>query len=229
MREKSIMDDLLSNNIGGGYCHAWFARRFLLPVKITEDPSSHSGLGIDCYVQWSSPIRRFGDLQVHCSVKRYLRRQKLIEMLRDGSPVPDDLTPSDIGCEMAELEAISHPSSDTNNDDDDDDDDVSFDTDIDYNDRGAFINAARILQRTSQRYWMLEYVSRLDSNKIFQALVLGCTNPARRQYALYIPELGLEWRYNSPGVSLQAGVMINVKVGNALPRNGQMTFVRVST
>ena len=145
-----------------------------------------------------------------------------MELIKDGSSIPEGLTPTDIGCELSQLEAATHSSSS-------EDDVVTFDTDIDYNERGAFINAARILQRASQRYWMLEYVSRLDKKKVFVALVLGCTDPSKRQYALYIPELGLEWRYKSPGVSLQSGVMISVKVGNVLPRNGQMTFVRVST
>ena len=45
------MMDLLSHNVGGGYCHAWYARRFLSPVKVCEEAGSHSGLGIDCYVQ----------------------------------------------------------------------------------------------------------------------------------------------------------------------------------
>lgn len=217
MREKSIMDDLLAHNIGGGYCHAWFARRFLAPAKVTEVPSAHSGLGIDAYVQWTSPIRRFGDLQVHCAAKRYLRRQKVIKMLQSGSKVPSNLTSTDLGCNFAELEAgetLQEASE-------------AFDTDIDCNDRSGFIKAARVLQRLSQRYWLLEYVKRLDPAKCFDAVVLGCTNPTRRQYAIYVYELGLEWKYVSPVGSLQAGTEITVKATNLFPHNGQMTFVRV--
>jgi hypothetical protein len=73
----------------------------------------------------------------------------------------------------------------------------------------------------------LEYIRRLGTKKSFDALVLGCTNPERRQYAIYIYELGLEWRYISPVGSLQSGTIINIKVANALPHNGQCQFVRV--
>eukprot|EP00980_Cylindrotheca_fusiformis_P006495 scaffold1378_cov137-Cylindrotheca_fusiformis.AAC.8 len=212
------MDDLLANDIGGGYCHAWFARRFLPPVKVTEVPSPHYGLGVDAYVQWTSPIRRFGDLQVHCAVKRYLRRQRVIEMLRAGAEIPSSLTYTDLGCDLTDLEEAQ--ASVLN-------DSVGLDTDIDYNDRLGFINSARVLQRASQRYWMLEYIKRLDSSKVFEALVLGCTNPTRRQYAVYIYELGLEWKYVSPVGSLNAGTVITVRPTNSFPHNGQMTLVRV--
>ena len=49
---------------GGGFCHAWYARRFFKPVTVSDMDKPHYGLGLDCYVQWSSPIRRLGDLQV---------------------------------------------------------------------------------------------------------------------------------------------------------------------
>jgi exoribonuclease-2 len=62
-RERKIMVDLLENDIGDGFCHAWYARRFLSRPDITPDARPHSGLGLECYVQWTSPIRRFQDLQ----------------------------------------------------------------------------------------------------------------------------------------------------------------------
>jgi hypothetical protein len=145
MREKSIMEDLLSYNVGHGYCHAWFARRFLSPAEISEVSKPHSGLGIECYVQWTSPIRRFGDLQVHASTKRFLRRQKVLEMLKDGSELPSALTESDLGCDLAIFDQQINSLQSTES---------IFDSDIDYNDRSGFINTARILQRSSQRYWM---------------------------------------------------------------------------
>jgi exoribonuclease R len=211
------MGDLLANNVGGGYCHAWFARRFLSPVKVTEVPSPHSALGIECYVQWTSPIRRFGDLQVHCAAKRYLRRQKVLEMLRTGTEIPSNLTRADLGCDLVDMEGGKALQ----------DADNGLDTDIDYNDRSGFIKVARVLQRASERYWMLEYVRRLDSGETFDAMVLGCTNPTRRQYAIYVYELGLEWKYISPVGNLQSGFVISVKATNVFPHNGQMDFVRV--
>ncbi|KAL3930568.1 MAG: hypothetical protein SGBAC_011707 [Bacillariaceae sp.] len=216
MREKSIMEDLLENDIGGGLCHAWYARRFFAPVQIREVSSPHSGLGIECYTQWSSPIRRFGDLQVHTTVKRYLRRKKIIEMKLSGSTIPSNITFNDIGCapEIATTEMASSPLN-------------MSDTDIDFTDSLSALKAARIVQRSSNTYWMLEFIRRMDRSKTFEAVILGCRNPARKQYMIYIYELGLEWQYTSPVASLTSGTKIVVKANNILPHNGQMTLVRV--
>ncbi|KAL3940251.1 MAG: hypothetical protein SGARI_001057, partial [Bacillariaceae sp.] len=99
-REKKILMDLLEYNIGDGYCHAWYARRFFSPVKVTPYFDGHSGLGLECYVQWTSPIRRFQDLQVHAVVKRYLRRKKVTELLENGESIPSSITPTDLGCDL---------------------------------------------------------------------------------------------------------------------------------
>jgi exoribonuclease R len=214
--------DLLSYNVGEGYCHAWYARRFLSPAKVDEDANPHSGLGLDCYVQWTSPIRRFGDLQVHCAVKRYLRRQRLIEIMTAGDPVPSGITSVDLGCDVPVLSEKGGYSCDVAN---------ALDEDIDYSERIGLLGATRTLQRGSQRYWMLEFVRRLkeqNPGKIFEGLVLGCTNPARRQYAIYVYELGLEWKYISPVGSLQAGNRLKLKVASVLPHNGQLTFTRLN-
>lgn len=220
MREKSIMEDLLENDIGGGLCHAWYARRFFAPVQIREVPSPHSGLGIECYTQWSSPIRRFGDLQVHTTVKRYLRRKKLFEMKLSGSTIPSNITSNitfnDIGCDP-EISATEMASSPLNR----------SDTDIDFTDSLSALKTARIVQRSSNTYWMLEFIRRMDRSKTFEAVILGCRNPARKQYMIYVYELGLEWQYTSPVASLTSGTKIVVKANNILPHNGQMTLVRV--
>jgi exoribonuclease R len=213
------MDDLLSHNVGEGYCHAWYARRFLSPVKVDESAIPHSGLGLDCYVQWSSPIRRFGDLQVHCAVKRYLRRQRVFELLNEGAPVPEDITSVDLGCDVS----LFRKGDDIYETED------ALDEDIDYAEGAGLSYASRILQRTSQKYWMLEHIRRLkdqDPRKEFEALVLGCTNPARRQYAIYIYELGLEWKYASPS-GLQAGMRLRMQIASVLPQNGQLTMTRM--
>lgn len=56
------MDFLLEMN--KRYPHAWYARRFFNKVTVSEEPGPHFGMGLDCYVQWTSPIRRLTDLQV---------------------------------------------------------------------------------------------------------------------------------------------------------------------
>lgn len=57
------------------YGYAWYIRRFLSPVIVQTTPAPHAGLGVPVYVQWTSPIRRFGDLQMHSVLKEYLRRR----------------------------------------------------------------------------------------------------------------------------------------------------------
>ena len=222
-RERRIMEDLLVNNIGDGYCHAWYARRFLSPVSVSEIPKPHSGLGLDCYCQWTSPIRRLSDLQVHCAIKRYLRRQAVLHILEKGGVVAPEITPLDLGMDLdvwggnLKETLVDAATAD------------AFDQDIDYSDRASWIPAARTVQRHSQQYWMLEYIRRLkadDPDREFEVLVLGCTNPSRLQYALYVYELGMEWRYVSPSTSLQAGMRFKVQVGNVLPRLAQLSLVR---
>ena len=80
-----------------GYPHAWYARRFFNKASVSEEYGGHFGLGLDCYVQWSSPIRRLTDLQVHSAVKRYLRRRKVNQILREGGVIPTQLSANDLG------------------------------------------------------------------------------------------------------------------------------------
>ena len=220
-RERDIMMDLLESNVGGGYCHAWYSRRFLTPAKISPDANPHSGLGLGCYVQWTSPIRRFQDLQVHAAAKRFIRRQKVIDILKNGEQIPTGITSEDLGCEL--------PSSNLNEDGKLELILEDVDKDIDYSDKTKLLRPATFVMRNSNKFWMLEYVRRLkdtDPQRTLEVLVLGCINPTKRQYAVFIYELGLEWRYNSP-VGIQAGDRFKVRLGNVLPQNGQMTLVRL--
>ena len=217
-RDKNIMMDLLECNIGDGYCHAWYSRRFLSPAKVTPGASSHSGLGLDCYVQWSSPIRRLQDLQVHAAVKRFIRRQKVIDLLANGEKIPTEITSEDLGCELRS----------PNNDGKVELSLENIDKDIDYSDKIKLLGPAKFVMRNTNKFWMLEYVRRLkdaDPELTLEALVLGCVNPDKRQYAIYIYELGLEWRYTSP-VGIQAGDRFKIRIGDVIPANGQMAVVR---
>lgn len=216
---------LLEEQIGQGFCHAWFTRRFLESVSITEQMLPHSSLGLECYVQWSSPIRRFGDLQVHAAVKRFLRRRRAYELFEEGKKLPAGITASDLGIPEHILNkdgTILH------------DDSIitvnMLDQDIDFSEGAGLIGAARVLQRQSQQYWLYEYIQRQynkDRDIVFTAVVLGCVDPVKQQYAIYVKELGLEHRYTSPVGRLSLGSELQLKVGNVSPRASILSFVRV--
>ena len=219
-RERRMMEDLRDSNVGNGYCFAWYARRFLLPVKISEHSFPHSGLGLDCYVQWTSPIRRFSDLQTHVSVKRSLRRQRLSELLQTKREIPSGLLPVDFGFpfdswpeDISDLFRLAS---------DDLDEDLNFLQGI------GLMGAARTLQRQSQRYWLYEFIKRNHDSQpdlVYMAVVLGCVDPERQQYAVYLPALGLEHRYTSP-CRLDPGTRLRLSVESVYPRLGLLSFVR---
>lgn len=214
--------DLLEYNVGGGYCHSWYARRFLEPVKVTETRLPHSGLGLGSYVQWTSPIRRFGDLQVHACVKRFIRREKVFELIGDGKPLPIGLGASDLGFEPSIWKANEGLLAEIVNAN-------MLDRDINYLEGLGLVGAARTLQRQSQQYWQFEYVRRqkeIDPEKTYEALVLGCVDPEKGQFSIYVYELGLEHRYTFPGRRLDPGMKLHLRVDNVVPRSGILYFVQ---
>jgi hypothetical protein len=224
-RERSVWEDLLEGDVGGGLCHAWYARRFLQPLKVTELPRPHSGLGLQCYVQWSSPIRRFADLQTHASIKRYLRRKRIHEMIQKGSEVPSGLRSIDLGWATDTHDQSSQEEGGLPVVEDRDD----LDQDLDFYAGIGLIGASRTLQRQSQQYWLYEHVRRLkenDPDTTFTVLILGCVDQVKRQYAVYVYELGLEHRYTSPAGKLNIGITLTMKVDRVSPRTGVLSFVR---
>ena len=55
--------------------------RALGPARYTVDPLPHFGLAAPLYLHFTSPIRRYADLQVHRAVKRYLRGERPADAL----------------------------------------------------------------------------------------------------------------------------------------------------
>lgn len=216
------MTDLLESQIGNGWCHAWYTRRFLQSVKVVEFPSPHSGLGLSCYVQWTSPIRRFTDLQVHMSVKRYLRRQRVSELMQQGQRIPEELCQLDLGLPFGAICDGSMTDDVIGSDD--------VDRDLNFLDGLGLAGAARTLQRQSQQYWIYEYIRRQsekDPHRAYPSIVLGCVDPERQQYAVYVEPFGLEHRYTSPRKqSLDTGTTLQLKVDAVSPRFGILTFVQ---
>jgi len=226
-----------------GYCHAWYARRFFNPVRISsapDEPHPHAGLGLDRYVQWTSPIRRFGDLQVHAAIKRYIRRKEVNRLLRRGDAVPVGLRKEDLGCHVPQgVEGskdgegrYTEYSTDHSVNGEEKEGGKAYEDKIDFKRGIGFLQAARTVQRKSKEYWIFEYLRRRKEEEgdggadpvVFEASVLGCVDPRRFQYAIYVHELGLEYRYLSERGELENGETLWLRVVSTSPRHGLLTF-----
>lgn len=84
------MDDVSDEEIEStpeGPCRAWLAIRSTTKSQISPTPRPHAGLGLDVYVQATSPVRRYADLALHHQLKAHLRGDKL--------PFPDGIEGED--------------------------------------------------------------------------------------------------------------------------------------
>lgn len=220
--EYNIMKNLGEENVGGGYCQAWYARRFFSGVKVTENANPHAGLGINTYVQWSSPIRRLSDLLVHCVVKRFLRRQKVNQFIMAGRSVPPGITAGDLGCPVPLIAngSVSMPIGPS-----------ELDTDIDYGRGQALMTASRQVQKTAQQYWLYEYLARQVETEppVFDAVVLGCVDKDRQQYAIYLPEIGYEHKYVSEKGELLIGERVKLRISSVISRTGLLGLTLAKT
>jgi len=212
--QHTTLLDLQETNVGNGLCAAWAARRFFEPVLVTTTPAPHAGLGLKHYVQWTSPIRRFSDLQVHTQMKQALRRKKVLEMVTAGKKLPEDIASRDAGLQFTGVE----------------DDKVAP---VDF-DRGTLgTNVARKVQREAQHYWMLVYIATLQRGTKFDAVVLGKVSNRSQigddnMHVIYIEQLGLESMYNGGGVDYDLGCDFRVVVKEVDARRGILTFAEVS-
>jgi len=219
-RDKIVLDQLISSQDGNGYCATWYARRFFSPVSVSENPLPHFGMGLDCYVQWTSPIRRYSDLQVHAMVKRHLRREKINELMKNDDTIPAEINAMDIGCPVPRKKNNEWILNKFGKED-------AVKYSIDFKEGVGFAMAARPLQRVSQTYWIFEYIRRLVSSSqdvAFECTVLGCIDAGRSQYAVYVHELGLEHRYLSELGTLDSGQIVWLKVASVNPRMQLMTL-----
>jgi hypothetical protein len=149
--------------------------------------------------------------------------------MKEGKLIPLGLTAADIGCSVPVPARVAHDGRIV----DYECDSSSIDEDIDFKVGQGLIGAARQLQRRSQQYWLFEHISRIineDRDKaVYDALVLGCVDPDRYQYAIYIPELGLEHRYLSQKGPLVAGAKLALKVNSCFPSTGLLSLTLANT
>ena len=69
-----------------GPCRSWLAIRSTARSQITSNPMPHGGLGLDLYVQATSPVRRYADLAVHHQIKAHLRGDALPFPVNESDP-----------------------------------------------------------------------------------------------------------------------------------------------
>lgn len=188
-------------------------RRFFKPVQVSKEPGPHFGMGLDCYVQWSSPIRRLTDLQVcftilipifylsicfriftchsfigndHIMYKVHAAIKRYLRRRRVNEMLLNEVQ---LPSEVTSLDLgcdITHIKTEKS---------VIKEIDvINYKSGLGMIFAARPIQTSSTNYWLFEYIRRRieDSNNevMFECLVLGCVDYDRFQYAIYVYELG---------------------------------------
>jgi exoribonuclease-2 len=67
-------------DLTSGDLSAMFAqRRLFKPSQHKSTPSAHSGLGLDAYVQATSPLRRYSDLLTHQQLRAHLRQTTTLD------------------------------------------------------------------------------------------------------------------------------------------------------
>jgi hypothetical protein len=143
-------------------------------------------------------------------------------MLRDGTSIPMGVREIDLGIPAGILDFEKRVPTKT----------IvcsMLDEDINYREGGGLFGASRQVQRQSQQYWLFEYIRRLredDPDQLYEGVILGCTNPERGQYAIYVYQFGLEHRFVAPGGRLDAGLKVQLRIDNVSPRNGILHFVR---
>jgi exoribonuclease-2 len=75
--EPRLMSDDEWDAIPEGICQDIAMRMSMSPSSSGASPRPHSGLGLNAYVQFTSPIRRYADVVAHQQVKAYLRGESL--------------------------------------------------------------------------------------------------------------------------------------------------------
>jgi exoribonuclease-2 len=84
-QEMTEISDLELDGTPVGPCRSWLAIRSTRRSQIMSSPEPHCGLGLDYYVQSTSPVRRYADLALHHQLKAHLRGDELPFPANDGA------------------------------------------------------------------------------------------------------------------------------------------------
>ena len=74
LQEAGEMPEEIFQGLAGAYQ----LRRCMLPRSLSVSPGKHQGLGLDSYVQVTSPLRRYTDLFAHIQIRRFLCGEKAL-------------------------------------------------------------------------------------------------------------------------------------------------------
>jgi exoribonuclease II len=73
-------EEITQGHEGSSYAHMFTLRRTMTASQQQTTPGAHAGLGMDLYVQATSPLRRYLDLVVHQQLRSYLRGEGLLDV-----------------------------------------------------------------------------------------------------------------------------------------------------
>lgn len=160
-----------------GPCRSWLAIRSTTKTVVSANGDwAHEGLGLDAYVQATSPVRRYGDLSVHYQLKAFLR----------GDGGHRDL-PFTAGGVVEEENGAGDGDNGTNA--------MVEKEDIVRLSQEAG-SMARQLERSANDYWLKEFLRRRAGEPV-SVFILGADRKLRDTYKVLLPDLGAIFDYTS--------------------------------
>ena len=84
-------DEFTHNGTMAGF-YQW--RRFFKPTVTSVFAEKHHGLGLDCYVRSTSPLRRYADLVAHQQIRKFLLGQALFS----AAEIDEKIAKADANC-----------------------------------------------------------------------------------------------------------------------------------
>jgi exoribonuclease-2 len=159
-QETEEITDLELDCTPQGPCRAWLAIRSTRRSQISSTAQPHGGLGLDYYVQATSPVRRYSDLALHHQLKAHLRGDALPFPALDTADADAESGGSG-GGGTSEILRLAQ-------------------------DGGK---VAKLLERSANDYWLREFLRRRAGQPV-SVLVLSGDRRRTDMYKLLLTELG---------------------------------------
>jgi exoribonuclease R len=237
--DAMVSDNAANRGRGHPWCRAAYMRKFMKRVLVSSAPRAHWSLGVEHYVQWTSPLRRHSDLVVHWQLKAWLLQEQQhaqqqqrtqnggqqakeghsMEGTDDEQKVAHDARPHRnpfIGSGWEELHAAT-------------------------NQRAGIRRETARVQRASDSYWIYEFLRQsMLEDRIFEALVIGTDRPSyETDWRVVLLEPGVELPFNSLCATegsnggtarrVEVGMTLFLRVEACVPRARTLTLASVET